>query len=297
MVPLQAIATKHLQTMRPTELDANWKLNDFFGMIYVINLPQAEGRRKKIIKELKSIGTKDFELFSAVDGHRDLDSSIWKKLYLNLRDIDLSTEAGILALDHIHQGQAGCYMSHYQIIKKVKESFEQAQRDLLQATNDVDYASAKEKMFKFSRVLILEDDSGFGLLKNGMITKKKAGYLLRKTLQELPDHWDMLYFVVHPLEPTIKVSSHLYRLNASWSLNAYAINYTMYGPLYEHIKKIECPEVTQILPIDYEIHNLHKDYNVYAVYPSLVYSQEGPSYITERSWTIWQGQPIYQSQE
>jgi hypothetical protein len=64
----------------------------------------------------------------------------------------------------------------------------------------------------------------------------------------------------------------------------------MYAPLVEKLKKIEDPSITEIFPVDCEIAALHHLFHVYAIYPSIVFSQGGVSNITERVWDIWQPQ-------
>lgn len=299
-VPIQNIASQQLRWMSKTAQDKNWKLGDFFESIYVINLSQATERLEKFTQELKGIGTTEFNIFPAIQG-KNLDYTLWNKFYLNTHSVDLSTTEGKLQLDRTHQSQAGCYMSHYLLIKYMHERFEHARNQLETATlaqDKIAIMKAEKKLRKFSRVLIFEDDCGFGFLQADQetVSKKGAGYHFRKALQSLPKEWDMLYFVVNATEPTTEVSSHLRQLNRSWGLNAYAINYTMYAPLIEHLKKIEDPSVTKVWPVDDEIGDLHPHYKVFAISPSIVFSQEGQSFISEKTWKRWQGQPIYPSE-
>ncbi|MBA2727528.1 MAG: glycosyltransferase family 25 protein [Parachlamydiaceae bacterium] len=297
-IPIKTIAKQQLDSMSYKELDADWQLNDFFGTIAVINLPQAKKRLKLITNELKSIGTDSFMIFSAIDGRKDIEPAIWNKFYLNLHNIDTSTDEGKLALDHLHQGQSGAYMSHYTLIRQIKNSFEIALNELELAKvshNNQEILRAVKEVRKSSRLLIFEDDAGFGILnkKKTAVSRKRVGVLLRKALSKLPDDWDMLYFIVNATEPSTKISSHLCKLNRSWSLSGYAINNSMYGPLVELLKKIDDVTVTHIWPIDNEIGEIHSFYNVYAINPSIVYHQGGCSHITDRMWLPWQGQPVY----
>jgi hypothetical protein len=75
----KSIAQNHLETMTSSELDANWKLNEFFGSVFVINLPHATLRLEQVKESLKSIGVQDFEVLPAIDGRKDVDESLWKK--------------------------------------------------------------------------------------------------------------------------------------------------------------------------------------------------------------------------
>ncbi len=299
-IPLSTIAKKHLKTLNDEELDRDWMLEDFFESIFVINLPSAQARLQKISKELHKIGTKDFQVFSAIYG-KDLDRSIWNKLFKNLHHIDITTEEGRAALERVHQGQAGCYLSHYTIIKQMNASFESALKEFRKAKGKNDRVAVKiaqKKLRKYSRVLILEDDTGFGFLdeEKKKVSLKGVGKHLRKALKELPENWDMLYFIVNPVQPAKRVSPLLFKLKLSWCLNAYAINYRMYRPLIEHLKKIEDPEVEKIEPVDKEIALLHKSHKVYAIFPSIAFSHGGTSHITDKTWQPWQGQPNIKTQ-
>src|SRR5688572_19881518 len=73
---IQEIASNHLSTMSSDELNQNWKLNEFFENIMVINLPHALKRLEDITKNLKAIGTKKFKIFKAIHGRTEIDESI-----------------------------------------------------------------------------------------------------------------------------------------------------------------------------------------------------------------------------
>jgi Glycosyltransferase family 25 (LPS biosynthesis protein) len=298
-IPHQDIAKMHLSTMKNEELDNNWRLNEFFGTIAVINLPKSKQRLKNVSKELHLIGTKVFEVFRAINGRKEVDASIWKKFHFNRENYDTSTEEGRLALDELHKGEAGCYLSHYKLIKRTKDAYEQAMKELAlaQATyDDLTIKIAEFAVRKYSSVLILEDDSSFGILnkeKSGAY-KTGTGQILRKALLNLPREWDMLYFVVNATEPTERFTVHLRRLNTSWSCVAYAVNSTMYGPLVDELKKIKDPDVQHIKQFDIAISELHHLYKVYAIYPSIVYQSMGKSLISGKNGEdLWQGQPIF----
>lgn len=296
--PLSKIATAQLSKMSDEELDADWKLDEFFGTIAVINLPQAVERKSTIDQELRSIGTKNHIFFRAIDGRKELGENYWSKFHGNREKLDPSTEEGKQKLELLHKSEAGCYMSHYSVIKHVKEQFDKAR---------VDYASAKRKgnrdalhqaeenLLRFSRVLILEDDSAFGFVnaKRKAATKQGAGVHFRKALQELPEDWDFLYLVVQAMEPTTNVSTRIRKMGSSWSCAAYAVNYTMYEPLIDHLKKIEDPNVNDILPVDTASSFIQHKHRAYAIYPSVAYTHAGVSTISDRNkLKLWQGQPI-----
>lgn len=302
-IPLRTLAKKQLAKMKSDELDRNWKLNDFFGNIIVINLPQATERKEQITKELQQIGTKDFKFFPAIYGRTSVDQEIWQKFFKNRDKIDVSTSEGQLALDRVHQGEAGCYMSHYTAVKQAKDAFDNAKKEFAAAEAAQDklaISNAKKKLRKYSRVLIFEDDVGFGIAnkQRTATSKKGAGKLFRKALAQLPDDWDMLYFVVHAMDPTKKQASHLRKLKSSWYFGAYAINHKMYDSYISTLSKIENPAITKLQSVDLEISLTHHKHKVYAIYPSVVYSYPSPSHIsTLRYNNLWQGQPLAPGQK
>lgn len=298
---LNTIATEHLSTMSDEELDRDWKLGEFFGTIAVINLPKATERLNSIKNELNSIGTDSFEKFQAIDGRNDVKPAIWQKFMRErVRGKTIPRINGLLQRQFwgIFQGEAGCYLSHFQLIKKIKNAFENSLQVLntAQMQDDTELIKiAQNDVRKYSRLLILEDDGGFGFVASDKKTviKQGVGRHLREALQELPTDWDMLYLVVHATEPTEKTSTHLRKIKNAWCCVAYAINYTMYEILVDYLKKIENPSIKNVFPIDNELGKIHQFYNVYAIYPSIAYQHAGTSSISASSnQNLWQGQPI-----
>jgi GR25 family glycosyltransferase involved in LPS biosynthesis len=294
---IKKIANEHCLTMSDEELDLDWKLNEFFGTLYVINLPKANKRLEKVSQELQEVGVTDFEKFQAIDGRTDLPPNIWKKFHGNRDCFDSSTSSGREKIEKLHQGEAGCYMSHYTLLQKVKKSFEDAQKKYLKALstkNDLLIQEAKLKLKKFCRVLIFEDDAAFGIVneKRTKATKKNAGKILREALKKLPSSWDMLYLVIRAKEPSKVITPNLRKMGRSFCALAYAVNHTMYEPLINHLKKIEDPLVTHVEPVDEEISSIHSKHKVYAIAPSIVYHELGPSQISDKPRELlWQGQP------
>lgn len=299
-IHLGDIADSHLQTMNSKDLDRDWKLHEFFETILVINLPHAGERLDRFKQEMQKIGSARFEIFQAINGRKDLPQSIWGKMIGNRDNIDTSNGKGKLKLDLLHQGEAGCYMSHYLALKGVKEKFDEALLQYQTAQMESERMAAAANVRKYSRVLIFEDDSGFGFVRRHQksATLRGAGSHLRKALKELPEKWDLLYFIIHPTQPTKQISPSLYKIRKSWCAAAYAVNHTLYEPLLKKLKQIEDPLVTSILPVDGAICSLHKHYNVYAIYPSIVFHHPGKSQISARSnHSLWQGQAKYKKKK
>ncbi|MBA3603186.1 MAG: glycosyltransferase family 25 protein [Parachlamydiaceae bacterium] len=289
------MAQNNLTHYSKAELETDWRLNDYFPLIYIINLPQAEKRLKRSLQEFYSIGTKTIHVFPAIDGSKDVPTSTWKKFHSRLHDIDSSCPE---QFDRLHQRQAGCYMSHYKLVQKVNEAFEGALKQLKVAEISKDLNAIREAnqtVQKYSKVLICEDDIGFGYLNTADYTifKKRVGESFTKALTKLPSNWDILYFIVNPTNPTKKISHRIRKINTSWCFCAYALHHTMYKPFLEHLKKIEESDVVKVLPVDSEISEIQHLHHVYAISPSIVYSFGGESQITGKTWFPWQGQPKY----
>ncbi len=283
--PLQMIAESHLESMTQQEMDKDWGLNDFFGTIAVINLPSSTERLKNVTEELHNIGTTSFTVFEAINGRKDVDVSIWSKFHSNREGYDKKTEEGRNALDGLHQGEAGCYLSHYTLIKRMSESFELAMQELasIKLLGDEEaIQNAEKNVRQYCRVLIFEDDSAFGIIKNKKILRSGLGCVLRKALKELPTKWDMFYLMALTDRFKVKYSPYLYKLKKSACASAYAINHTMYKTLIDQLKKIEDPKVTRILPVDNAISSIHHLHKVFLVSPTLTYQQVGKSEISSK---------------
>lgn len=292
-------ASYQLETMDEETLNKWWNLEDLFGNIVVINLPEAKNRLKRMSTNLNKIGLYNYEVFKAINGEKELDASIWQKMHKKREHMGSTTPKGRRGLVRFHKGEAGCYMSHYSVIKAQKENFDKSIAQFfsaLAAGDNEGVIKAAQAIRKYRSVLILEDDCEFGILdKNGKQSSLNGlGVMLRKALVELPKDWDMLYFEVNPKESTEWFSSHLYKIKKSWSALAYAVNYKMYGPLLEHLQKIEDPSVTEVEPLDYAISSIHHLHKVYAICPSIAYHQWGRSQISKSILMKGrQGNPIY----
>ncbi len=280
----QAAASKHLAEMSPQDLDKDWKLNDLFGCFYVINLPQAKERLQKVTQNLHSIGLRNFKVFNAVDGRKVLKQAIWQKFWKNWHSYDLKTSEGRKKFDNQRKGEAGCFMRHYRVIKAVKTVYEEAMQQLQQARasgNEKLAALAAQRARRYSSVVVLEDDNGFGIINNDhTVSLAGCGAILRQAMQELPPDWDILYFACQSRLPTVPYSPHLVRMAESLFTNAYAVNHTMYQALYDSLKKIEDPTVKHLMPLDNEISTLFPGHRAFAIVPKLSYQSAGRSYIT-----------------
>ena len=284
-IDIQELAARDLATMTEDELDTHWKLNEFFGSIYVINLPQAKERLSSITDALKAIGVHDFKILEATDGRKEVPENIWKKMYRNWAKIDVSTIGGQERLDSQHQAETGCYISHLKILQEVNKKFKQALLDLKKAYSSNDHEKIQRAIIQIKEncsVLILEDDTGFGIVDESRLTStlKKTGIIFRKAMQECPKDWEMLYLMGWAKEPSIRISPRIKQLVRGSNANGYAVSYRMYDILCKHLEKIDDAKETKVNPVDDEIGLLHRTHRCYGIDPSIAYQREGTSSIT-----------------
>jgi GR25 family glycosyltransferase involved in LPS biosynthesis len=295
------------------EMDKNWNLNEYFGHIYVINLddrPDAKDptkfqkRLNRVKEDLEKIGGCSFERLSATYGAYDLDKSVWNRVDDN--SFGLQGEE----LDRSHMGQAGCFMSHYRVIKDANNKYiegqkelEEAQNQLKEAKSDQQIQQAQENIKKanhkvkmYSSILILEDDNGFGFVRKNKgapatVEMDGAGVEFRKVMEDLPEDWDMLYLVTVECGKNGKKwmeaksrdhSEHLKRLKYGLLTNAIAINNKAYPILMESLSKIDDSNST-FRPVDHQYALLHKKIKAFTPVVPLAYQQAGDSCITEGS--------------
>lgn len=300
------LALEELNTKTPDELDKNWNLNEYFGHTYIINLDKDKHRLEKISNNLKELGVPKFERFAATYG-KELPPEMWDRMYDNS-----FFESGE-KLTNIHKGQVGCFMSHYRVIKDAKEKHDLALKNYEIAKKSFDIATPDQKpaailhmenmakqVKEYSSILIFEDDNGFGqVINEGMATTSRdAGKILREAMRDLPEDWDMLYFMASTYGgfcftsrcvPPEQAYERLAKLGWGVNLNAYAINSKMYNSLLEQLSKIEDPDAT-LEAVDHEIASLHAHTNSYVITPPICFQGAGSSSITNDDKAIyWNG--------
>lgn len=296
----QALAASQLCLTRPDNLDVDWHLHDYFGNIMIINIQGHTERLQFAANNLQAVGAKTVEILYAINGRTSVDPSLWKKMDWNWVGYNLNTEDGRKKFDHQRQGEIGCYLSHYLAIKTVKERYDNALKELQEAKdkkNVVLQKKAYQDVVKNRNVLILEDDNGFGIVgPNGKsVTLASVGTIFRQAMMELPQEWDMLYLVTYSRPPysNQKFSPHLAKVGGGFTTSAYAVNHTMYDTLIAELGKVFDPKVEHIFPVDDTYAKLHKDYNCYAIVPSIAYQNEGVSFITSQYGNFRQMQPLH----
>ena len=288
----QQIARKHLAKKNPAELDANWNLNEFFGSIRFINLERSKDRLASITQQLSSIGlhAEDYARHAACDGRASLPKEVYNRVN-SYNPPHFSQEQ----LEQRHQGQAGCYMSHYTLIKDIAKRYEDAQKHLVKIQQDPEVTEseldqAKAEVRKYSSVIIFEDDDYFGTIRkeditcydrggtscyfSDKLTTQGVGTTLRRAMHDLPEDWDMLYFMALSYDRPLKTTSpYLSKLVKAVGLTGYAVNAPMYPVLLRQLSKIDNPK-QRFLPVDDEIAELHASHNCY-VMSSPILAQPG----------------------
>ena len=280
------VALEQLHSMSDQELDQDLKLQDFFGSIYVINLPHATTRLARMTQDLKKIGVHNFTVWPAVNGRnpQEVPEALWRKMSLNWRVIDLSSTEGEKRLARQFQGETGCYLSHYRLLQHVKAQYDLAQEQWRIAADPVEKDTAAKEMEKYSSVLILEDDNGFGIVQSDHknVSLAGVGKLLRLAFSELPDDWDMLYLMAQSISPSRRQSPHLKQLKFGMLMNAYAVSHRMYGDIIRHLSSIDDLATEALTPVDNAVGELHTTHQCYAIYPSIALQADGESQIIDQ---------------
>ncbi len=224
----QDIAKNELKTMSSEEQNRDWHLLKYVGHTRLINLDRDLERLTPAYEHFAKIGLKkdDVERFSAILG-KNLSSEIWNRFpdhhnpFMNKLTKLFKKITKNTGFDRWHQAQAGCFMSHYKIIKEAKDNFEKAkteyanlQKEYLEfqsktpsLDNDAQkeqiqvikekIEAAVEQIKKFSSVLVMEDDNRFGQVIDSQrkeTTLTNVGTVFRQVMQELPHDYDMLFF-------------------------------------------------------------------------------------------------------
>lgn len=295
----QKTALEQLGSLSSDTLDKDWRVYDYFGCLYVINLPRAKDRLETITKDLHDIGIEQFKIMRAVNGRKEVPKKHWKKMTNNWANHNLNKKRGRKKFKKQQQGETGCYLSHLKVIKLVKKKFDQANRNLQRAIlsgKNKAIKTARTHARRYSSVIILEDDNAFGIVaeNNQEATLNKVGELFRKAMAELPKDWDMYYFMAWSRKPEERISPHIVRITEALYNNAYAVNHKFYSTAIDFLERIFDPKITDVEPLDAAFAQLHSNNRCYAVTPAIAYQRVGKSDITSHKWTKFrQCQPIY----
>ncbi len=278
------MAKDDLASKTVQELDSNWELQKYFGHIKVISLNPLSERFQNCQNELAKVGLNpwDYEVFPGVDG-----STLPTSLLLRVHDFRL------LSLPD-KQGRAGCIMAHYNAIKESAEKYEQAQENLkrlLQENGSAEEVEqAQTELKKYETGLFMEDNNAFGRLKGQIPDLTEEGVRFRKILSELPDDWDMFYFMTLPMrvpsvsslfskpqDPVMPFSTHLRQLNYGVVLKCYAVHAKAYRWILEHFEKYLSSLYRPVPPADHIVAELHSTMKCFAPAQALSYRYSSKS--------------------
>jgi hypothetical protein len=290
------IAAQQLQDLSSDELDSDWRLNEFFGHIKVISNKQSL-RYPRLLEKMKEVGLEEtsFEISPRVIGAH-LNKSLWSRV-----------PDRINSDPKIKQGLAGCILAHYNLIKNTRDRYVRALVHYNYVKNqssidEVALIAAQKEVDKYSSVLIIEDNNAFGSLENNTPSLQGMGRNFRKILQQLPNDWDMFYFICMHGEygepPAEEVAGSPLLLKAVYGLvnKCFAIRASVYNQLVEQYEKyISSESDVELIPADHIVAQLHKSINAYIAREPLAYRLASISMVTHTSDTDidrhWQPKP------
>ena len=187
--------------------------------------------------------------------------------------------------DNQRKGEAGCYLSHYNVIKGVRKTL-QSFKSLSNChcgKNENLKREAYQDLLRYRSVMILEDDTGFGMMNADRVSAslKGSGRIFYEAMSEMPDDWDMFYWMTYCREslPNETYKPHLVKVNGGFSAIGYAVNYLMYDRLLQILAIIEDENNHLLVPVDSIYAAIHREFRCYAVIPSIAYQKIGVSTI------------------
>lgn len=282
-------AQKQLETLSPEELDRDWQLSSFFGHVKVISSKDSP-RYPILLLHLQEVGLSEsqFELSSSVT---HVSEAFWSRVPC------------WASQNHpIKQGIAGCSLAHYQLIKDTRDKYQQALQDLAKAPPE-ERQFLQAQVDRYSSVLIIEDNTAFGCLLNQIPCLEGMGTKLRRTLAQLPEDWDMFYFIcLHgdfglPLAEQIPDCPRLLKATFGLVNKCFAIKASAYERVVQAYKSYIFPSTmnTELPPADHITARLHTQLNAYIAREPLAYRFACPSLVgsspginvAENHWQPW----------
>lgn len=288
-VSISTLAAEELKTKTPEALDKDWNLGTYFGHIKIIG-NKASPRYSQLKDEMKKIGLTEekFELVPGVRG-ADLSESLWKRVPDWNEDMKTVRNK---------QGVSGCTVAHYNLIKDTNTKYKNAVTNLKQLQSEnagiEKQNEAQKEIEKYSSVLVMEDNNAFGLLqKDGSPVLKGLGTTFRKTMQELPENWDMFYFICMHGQwgkaETVPNAPHLLKATYGCVSKCFAINHTAYDQLEKKYHDAIHGN-GEFLPVDHLLGSLHKETNTYIAKIPLAYRFASQSMVSTEN----KGNPPWQ---
>lgn len=278
------IAAEELKIRDDAWLDSNWSLPKYFGHIKVITMDQNGERYKLFQEEIRKIGLSEseFEVVQGIDG-KTLPLSLWNRMESSdIRKGECPPEH----LERRKQGQMGCYMAHYQAIKATAAMYEKAKAafETLQSRPDTSpeaLAAASEALKKYSSVLIMEDNNGFGKVTGPRSAELSTyGKKFREVMKDLPETWDMFYFksMKLPQNAIEQITPRLAKMSYGVVTKCYAIHAPMYVKVVKVLEEALAGD-QKIHPVDNVIATLHPSTRCYVATPPLTYRMASESLV------------------
>ena len=300
-IDYKQLAQSELCSQDDATLNSDWKLGSYFPNIKVLTMDPDDERFQRCKQEFDLIGLKpqEYEVVRGVDG-KTLPEALWERMEsFDLRNGPCPDEW----VDRRKQGRMGCYMAQFKIIRDAALSFEKARMALedVLASNASEEALdvARANVRKFSSVLLIEDNNGFGKI-TGPRTAEIGNYgeLFRRVMQDLPSDWNMLYFksMEDSQNPVRQITPYLAQLTYGFVTKCYAINANFYGRVITALEqRINDPDQT-LEPVDNVIASLHETSKCFVTTPPLTYRVASKSLVygggeinpPQEDWANWQ---------
>lgn len=211
---------------------------DQFNQTFVINLDRRPDRLERVTKHLQEFGVKTFQRVSAVDGMNEEDE-------LSRRVVRHSSKKPPQTITCWQRGTLGCLKSHLKALELAQETL-----------------SKNEKQ----KALILEDDCVF--IDN-------AASMLKKSLSELPNDWEVLMLgAIYARAPGYVLGAQsVMRVWEARAAHAYVVNPQSCTLLINRIRTLL--ESETIIPFD-EMFVLYQPHEAwYAAHPLIAWQLSG----------------------
>jgi GR25 family glycosyltransferase involved in LPS biosynthesis len=228
----------------PVVKDKKYDFDHFFDQTIAISLSSATEKREILQDHLCEIGVRNWHVFEAVDGYQLPDDYSFqiKNETVAFKELYRKMPG---ATDKNKKARLGCYLSHLSVLKNAREK-------------------------RLESVLIIEDDAIFPQTQRGVES-------FNKTMEELPDDWDILFIgIEHDRNPT-RYSLHIDRVLSGTCLHAYAVHSRCYDRLIDDLenallnKNDPLPPVDEVISEQIELQR----YQAFAPHTLIGYQRDG----------------------
>lgn len=228
----------------PVDKTQTYDFDRHFDQTMAINLKQATGKLDVLTDHLRELGVNNWERFEAVNGYELSDEQ-----EIHIRDKALKVKDLYEKLPgkgtKDKKARLGCYLSHLNVLKQAKS------RGL-------------------SSVLIIEDDAHFPQTKRGAVS-------FQKTMEELPDNWELLFIGIEHDKKPVRFSPSVDRVESGTCLHAYAVHSRCYDKLIAALEDALLDEERFLLPVDEVLSEQieRKQYQAFAPHLMVGYQRNG----------------------